>query len=813
MESANSIVVIGASAGGLEALLEFVGELGPSCKSAMVIAQHLSPQNPSMLSALISRQTTLDVTNISGITQLMPGTIYINPPDYDVVFEKDCINIVKFEDRAGPKPSINKLFQTLSISAEKYSKNKYIAAIFSGTGSDGSLNLGALRTAGVTVVIQDPETAKYNGMPFSAIQKNEFDAIITAKKFGETINEGNFSNLLLDRDSTIIQSAPVYKDIIDVLLRETGTDFSEYKISTMERRIQRRIAETNAKTLQDYRSIIINDRHEAVNLKNDLLIPVSDFFRDFEAFEALKNHLVNYIVSQNNPSSLRIWVAGCSTGQEAYSIAFLLQEIGEEYSVKFDYSIFASDLDETALEIARSGEYTEQQVKGVSNSYLTKYFEPANGVFKVKSDIRKLVNFAVHDLGRDAPYSRIDLVSCRNLLIYYNPVKQEKFVRLFRYALNRDGLLFIGQSETVPDIGAFEELDKKGKVYRRSNANNFNFGVPIQNSMSTQVKRSEKSASVPVAEKLMSIEAMIPVLDQMYGKSYLLIKRNYELAYVAEKCSEFFDLKTGFVGRNLFDYFEEQVSQSIIAAISTKRAKSRIINVIPVNISVSSSDQLQKYYLQSFAMFENDQDIQYIVVFYESSSLSNAEETQDSSFQEEIYFLKESLHIAVEKLENVNFAFQTATEELQSSNEELQSSNEELQTTNEELQSTNEELLTVNDEMLAKSAILSISQQTLTSVRDTLEDDVIILNDQGEVIFGKSSGIALDNPLGSLDGLKFTDLRWKVNIGKLAEIVLGQKRIKDDGNLMLSNNIQCKIREVELSNSTSPGLSLIIKKI
>lgn len=808
-----NIAVIGASAGGLEALIDYISALGDCKTVATIVAQHLSPQNTSMLSELLSRQTKLSVSTITNNTVIQHGNVYITPPDYDVIIDGNVIELVKIEGRVGPKPSINKLFESLATTAKEHKNNNYIAAIFSGTGSDGSAHLEELRRVGVKVVVQDPETAKYNGMPFSAIQKKEYDAILSTRKFGELISLGDFEAVFKDADSFFSKSAPVFKEIIDILLRETNSDFSEYKISTLERRIKRRMSETKTGSFTEYRNFLTKNREEVHNLKQDLLIPVSEFFRDTDAFAALKEHTYNYICTHAKNTQIRVWIAGCSTGQEAYSIAIMLDEIKTEFDVEFDYSIFATDIDERALDYARIGLYTNDQIAGVSTGQVNKYFEKQENAFKINTFIREKITFSSHDLGRDAPYSRIDLVSCRNLMIYYNTVKQEKFLRIFRYALNREGLLFLGKAEATSNETIFEPIDPKAKIYQRTGVSSYFSAFPSTQLNFRQSNPSRSSTRKDAVIEEIPLDNVTEVCDSMFGGSFILLKRNLELVYVGEKCRSLFSLKSGFIGRSLADFFDSDIATAISASVVSRRENPKGFNVVPITFMRDDSNVETKLFATSYVLPLNAVGVTDVVVFAEPAVENSSGSNELASDDNEVYYLRGALTAAMERLDAVNLAFQTTTEELQSSNEELQSSNEELQTTNEELQSTNEELLTVNDEMLAKSAIVTVFEQTLDLVREMTEGDMFVMTNKGDIVFGMSNSVAISNRKGRLDGLKFTDLRWKVKVGELTDMLFGTSLDTSECEMILNNSFQCTIKKVGAHGKDNEILAVSIKSI
>ncbi|PRY88233.1 chemotaxis methyl-accepting protein methylase [Donghicola tyrosinivorans] len=391
-----------------------------------------------MLTQLISRQTSLSVHTLEQDVEPERGTIYITPPDSDVILENGIIRLIKPSEKVGPKPSINRLFHSIANEATNHpDAPQYVAAVFSGTGSDGSEYLGELRKAGVTVVVQDPESARYNGMPFAAIHKNQYDLVVTADRFGELLNGGDVMALKEASSGRDFKDTQILRSITDIVLQETGIDFSDYKRSTMERRVKRRMSALGVTKFEDYYEFLGTHETEAHVLQQELLVPVTEFFRDYQAFDVLRKHMLVYLQQMEPGSTYRIWCVGCSSGQEAYSLAILASDLIEANSFKIGVQIFGADLDEKALAEARKAEYDVREISGIPSQTVNRYFTYRDGIYHVKDIIRDMVTFSKHGLGTDAPFSRIDLISCRNLLIYYNATSQETFSRIFRYSLNR----------------------------------------------------------------------------------------------------------------------------------------------------------------------------------------------------------------------------------------------------------------------------------------------------------------------------------------------------------------------------------------
>lgn len=775
MQKPEIIVAIGASAGGLEALSECVAALTSDAPVSVVVAQHLAPHNSSVLMQLISRQTSLSVHTLEQDVEPERGTIYITPPDSDVILENGMIRLFKASEKVGPKPSINRLFHSIANEAKTQTDApQYVVAVFSGTGSDGSEHLGELRQAGVTVVVQDPETARYNGIPFAAIHKNQYDLVVGPDRFGDLLNSGDVVAMKEVSSGRDFKESQILRSIADVVLRETGIDFSDYKRSTMERRIKRRMSALGVKNYNDYFQFLEVHDTEAQVLQQELLVPVTEFFRDYQAFEVLRKHMLVYLQQMDAGSTFRIWCVGCSSGQEAYSLAILASDLIEANNFKIGVQIFATDLDEKALAEARKAEYDVREISGIPSQTVNRHFTYRDGVYHVKDIIRDMVTFSKHGLGTDAPFSRIDLISCRNLLIYYNATSQETFSRIFRYSLNRGGLLFLGQAEALGDENGFETLDLRGKVFSRSMSANYYSGLSMtipnfgSNTTPATVRRQPSKAASALSDPTLSM------LNVLFQKSFIGVTDRRRLAYISEKLRHIFQLRTGLVGGTIEDFFEPEIADAMKASVSSVSKQHLRMNIVPIEMPDAETGEVRRFYTQAFSVPRNNLGITVAIVFIEGHADDSATGLTDA--HHEIIYLKEALHNAVQELEQANEALQLANEELQSSNEELQSSNEELQTTNEELQSTNEELLTVNDEVLAKSAILNTAQQTLTALRAVVHGDVLVMSEDGELMFGQSSGIAISNKSGSLDGLKFSELRWNVDVGELTNMLFGPKQ-------------------------------------
>jgi len=476
-EGKRVIIAIGASAGGLEALQGFLAHLPGELKNiSFFIAQHVALYPKSKLVHLLSNTTNIPVVEAQDGILIEANTIYVTPADKDILLEGDRIVLRPPTEITLPKPSIDLFFNSM-VNVQNAT---VFAVILSGTGKDGSEGLQAIKKIGGTILVQDPLTAKFNGMPNAAIATGLANAILKPAEMGNEI-----LSLLLNPDKrndiSISQNTEEETGNIDqlfkLLSKKSGTDFSNYKPSTIYRRIDKRLDAVQLKTLKSYLEYITKTPEELDILYNTILIGVTSFFRDKEVFDSMTQQLKKIIAGKEKDSPLRIWVVGCATGEEAYSVAILIAEILNNCKKKLSVQIFASDIDENSLNLARKGLYSAKSVEMVPAALLTEYFtKKENNDYQVTKLIRSMVVFSKHDITTNPPYLRIDLISCRNLLIYFGSLLQKHIIPIFHYALIRDeasGYLFLGKSETIGIYNdLFTTIDPKNKIYQRKSVSN-----------------------------------------------------------------------------------------------------------------------------------------------------------------------------------------------------------------------------------------------------------------------------------------------------------------------------------------------------
>lgn len=694
------IVGLGASAGGLEALTLFLSNLPSKLDNiAYVVVQHLSPTHNSMMRELLARETSFDVLDIQ--TGLLPkaNTVYITPPDRDVTLRNGLFFLEKPLDRwIGPKPSIDKFF--ISLAQEK--QEKAVGVILSGTGTDGAQGVRAIRAEGGIAIAQDPKQAKYDGMPASAIQTKSVDYILKAEEIAQEI-----IHLIRYPNSLRVEKAKEDElmSIFELLRQHFHIDFSQYKTSTITRRIERRMAAIKATSLSDYTSYLTSNKEEVELLYQDMLIGVTSFFRDTDAFEELKEQLTRYVQVYAGSEQIRVWIPACSTGEEAYSVAIILDEIlggNAQQHIK----IFATDIDEEAIQKARAGVYPELIISNISPERLSRYFIQRGNEFEVKAKLKERVIFSRHDITMDPPFVNLDLITCRNLLIYFETELQKKIFTTFAYSLKQHGLLFLGKSESVGvHTDLFSTVDSKVKIFQARTTieskkllypQMLNAGKYIKPSSTTKHKKSD------------SIEENIKnTLFEYYENRCVVIDNDFNIHYIKGNMNDMLKFPHGEMNNNILKMLPEKVSLEVRSLVY-KANKNESNITFPAEAECVLEDEIATIKLSPIEGYAGN--YLYFLVCFESTAIQHTEEKRKPSdsdgayikqLEQELQATREHLQTVVEELETSNEELQSSNEELQASNEELQASNEELETTNEELQSTNEELQTAYSEIRA----------------------------------------------------------------------------------------------------------------
>jgi two-component system CheB/CheR fusion protein len=739
-----TIVGIGASAGGLESLEKFFKALPTDNGMAFVIVQHLSPDYKSLMVELLSKHTNIPVHRIEDSVKVKPNNIYLIPPKKTLIIFHGKLLLTEMDSKKGLTLPINIFFRSL---AEDMGK-KAVGIILSGTGSDGTLGIREIKGAGGLVMAQDLESAKFDGMPKSAVATGLIDYVLPPHKMPEVLLRYTKHPYIAgdNKEDTIKNEDDLTKILAEIRTRK-GVDFTYYKPNTVIRRIKRRVSLNQIDSIKDYVRYLKENPNEVDNLYNEMLIGVTNFFRDQEAFEILKEKVIPKLFENKNPGdSIRIWVSACSTGEETYSVAMIIKEYLELVKTHYDVKIFASDIDEKAIKIAGAGVYSESILGDISKERLRRFFVKKGSNYQVAKEIRSMILFTTHNVIKDAPFSNVDLITCRNLLIYLEPVMQKKILSLFHFSLIQNGFLFLGPSETIGDMtDSFSLFNSKWKfykkkgVYKKLPSNVFN--VPDYKPLKT-IKREEFRSNDYVSSDLKNYELIYKAMFDDYLPPTIVINENFELLHVFGDANKYLKFPSGKISYNI----KNIIVKDLLIAISTavhkisndeKKVvykditiknpkdddKNEIIRLNLIINSIFSKITQQKLIILSFEEIEDniDNGSEEIDQYIESYNIDDKVRQHILDLEQELNYTKENLQATIEELE-------TSNEELQSTNEELLASNEELQSTNEELQSVNEELYTVNAEYQSKIEELTELNNDINYLLATIEIGIIFLD-------------------------------------------------------------------------------------
>jgi two-component system, chemotaxis family, CheB/CheR fusion protein len=718
------IVGIGASAGGLEAFEQFFTHMPPDSGMAFVLIQHLDPSHRSILSELIRRYTRMKVLEIEDGMAVEPDTVFVIPPNRYLGILHAKLHLLQPTELPGLRTPIDFFFRSLAEDQNE----RAICIVLSGTGTEGALGLRAIKGEGGMVMVQEPESAKFDGMPRNALATGLADFVLPAAKMPEQLI-AYVAHVLPKTPTKSAKPAPKDTDLLEkvfILVRsQTGHDFSYYKKSTILRRIDRRMAVNQIPRMSDYVRCLQKNPREAEILFKELLIGVTNFFRDREAFDVLREKAIPKLFERRAlDQTVRIWVPGCSTGEEAYSLAILCQDFLDTIRKNLAVQIFASDIDSDAIETARLGLYPDSIAVDVSPAILERYFAKEGGFYRVRKEIRDMVVFAVQNVLTDPPFSKIDLISCRNLLIYLETELQRKVLRLFHYSLKNDGFLFLGSSETIGEFSDhFSVTDRKWKVFRRKGTELRGAQIPDFHAPGRMDRKAE-GALTPYERPRKTIgyrDVVEKLIMSTYGPAGVLINEKCEILYVHGRTGKYLEPAPGEFGgvNNILGMAREGLKLDLAASI--RKAAATQQEVRSDRLHVKSNGETQLINLVVKPIEEPASLSGTMMVFFENVSPEVVGNTQavlaDAAdpeahvrilqLEQEVRTTKQYLQTTIEELETANEELKSTNEELQSSNEELQSTNEELETSKEELQSVNEELTTVNAEHQQKIEELS----------------------------------------------------------------------------------------------------------
>lgn len=701
------IVGVGASAGGLEALEQFFGTMPPDSGMAFVVIQHLSPDFKSLMDELLSRHTRMRIVRTTEGTPVERNTIYLIPPRKNMVIRAGRLLLLEQEVRHGLNLPIDAFFESLAVEAGE----RGIAIVLSGTGSDGARGIRAVKESGGMVIVQREDTARFDGMPRSAIATGLADLVLPPQDIPNhllrfirhPLAKPDVKEPLLLREHTKLD------EILRIVRRTYGADFQHYKPGTLGRRIERRMGINHIESPDEYIRLLDESPDECRALVKDVLIGVTQFFRDREVWQALQQTVLPTLIRESaRAEPIRIWVPACSTGEEAYSIAMLMLDGLDRLGVTRELKIFATDVDRSAIETAGMGRYTDSIAADVEPDWLTRYFERRDDAYMIRRFVRENVIFAVHNVLKDPPFTKIDMVSCRNLLIYLQPEMQRRVIATFHFALKPRGVLLLGASEAPGDSGgAFTPLAERQRIFMKNpNASPLAMHTALQTDMSGRLRAPLMSIEPRArsVREVSPVEAATAHLAHHHAPPGLLLNERSELLHSFGDVSPYIALPVGEFSADVTRMLRGELRAALATALHKVQKTGEA--AVYADVRLSSGDGTRAVDLRVERITHERQGALYLVLFTgraserpalaaEAMSLDLLKDQRISDLEHELQQTRENLQATIEELE-------TSNEELQSTNEELLASNEELQSTNEELHSVNEELFTVNAEFQGK---------------------------------------------------------------------------------------------------------------
>ncbi len=736
------VVGIGASAGGLEALEELFEHMPAETGMAFVVVTHQHPGHTSLLPELLGKETEMPVVEAADGTKLQPNHVYVGPPGGHLAILGGTLHRMEADAKTAPRLPIDYFFRSLA----EDQKERAICIVLSGTGTDGTLGLKAIKGDSGMAMVQQPQSAKYAGMPSSAIATGLADYVLPPTAMPNRLiayAKGPYlATAKADSEVPSVPAEPMQK--IFVLLRgRTGHDFSAYKSNTIHRRIERRMNVHQINNPNQYVRYLQENPHEIDVLFKELLISVTNFFRDAEAWSALGAHLKKLLRSRPDNYTVRAWVPGCATGEEAFSLAIVLRECMDALNRHIDVQVFGTDLDADAIETARAGRYPEGIAVDVSPARLERYFTHDDGAYRIRKEIREMVVFAPQNVIRDPPFTKLDVLCCRNLLIYLNSDLQRRLLPIFHYALKPDGLLFLGPSETVGTFtDLFETFDKRWKVFRRKESVSALRALP---EIPAQPLTGDEGAAAPTAGAPYIKEAHVSTLIERlllgrFAPASVVVNPRGDIVYIHGRTGAYLEPAAGQPRNNVLEMAREGLQFDLAAAL---RECVRIgAEVTREDVRVKANGEFVRVNLTVAPISEPESIRGLLLVTFRpappvSAELADSERSRKpvdedegriGQLEKELRYLKESQQTTLEELETSNEELKSTNEELQSTNEELQSTNEELETSKEEMQSLNEELTTVNAELQSKLDDLSQANDDMQNLLNSTDIATVFLD-------------------------------------------------------------------------------------
>ena len=731
------VVGIGASAGGLEAFEQFFRNTPADIGMAFVLVSHMDPNYHSTLTEILQRTTVMPVTEAVDQVSVQANHVYVIPPNRVMVIEGGKLQLSAPVVPRGQRMPIDTFLTSLG---EDQGENA-VGIILSGTGADGTAGLQSIISAEGMSLVQEPDTAKFDGMPSSAIDAGLATHVLPVEKMAEQLIASRRPRGMSGEDIPPGASSSELLRILGQLRAATGHDFAQYKKSTIVRRVERRMTHHNIESMKVYAQFLKGNPREINILFRELLINVTGFFRDPKAFDHLRDNILPFLCKDRPENApFRVWIAGCSTGEEAYSIAILLRECMSELARRFTVQIYATDIDDDAIVFARAGVYPATIAQDVTPERLTRFFTKEDVGYRVKKEVREMVVFAVQSVVKDPPFTKLDLLSCRNLMIYLEPELQNRVITMFHYALKPGGVLFLSPSEGIGNhTELFSPLDRKWKFYA---------AIPSVSSARTLMTnplawvgdRRDKAPGEPQQKpnEVNFIELARRVLIQYFSPPSLITDRNGNIFYVHGDTGKYLRPAPGVASANAISMAREGLEPELRAAIQAA-AESTPSAALTREVHVRTNGSYSAVSLSVRPLPDHAGGQGWLLISFQETALAPAkpgrkrlsksvEQGLLEQLQQELAYTRENLQANNEEQQATNEELKSANEEMQSTNEELQSTNEELETSKEELQSINEELITVNAELQSKIEQLGIMQNDMKNLFDNMSIGTIFLD-------------------------------------------------------------------------------------
>ena len=784
------IVGIGASAGGLEAFEDFFAHIDPDTGMAFVVVTHQHPAHTSVLPELLRKCTSMDVIQVTDQIKVKQNCVYLNPPGKNVAIFNGTFHISDSTEPRGLSLPIDFFFRSLA----QDQKDKAICIILSGTGTDGTLGLRAVKGESGMAMVQDESSAKFTGMPGSALTTGLVDYTLPSSKMPARLIK-YVKGPFLSSSAPAVKLEPSLGDVMQKIFLQlrnrTGHDFSGYKSNTTRRRIERRMNVHHINNPKNYLKYLQENPQEADVLFKELLIGVTAFFRDPDAFKIIKDKIIPSILkSRLKTSSLRLWVPGCASGEEVYSLAILFEECQNKYSTKCNIQIFGTDLDPHAIDIARMGLYPDGIAADISQNRLKTYFDKEDSNYRIRKSIREMVIFAPQNVIKDPPFTKLDFISCRNLLIYLEPHLQKKVLALFHYSLKPEGQLFLGNSESLgSSTHLFKPVNKKWKIYSRKPIQPGLLGVGYTDVFTSPLVDGvyQDTSARNKADKQIAITDVQTLMERHllshFAPASVVVDERGGGFYIHGKTGAYLEPAAGKPSHNILTMAREGLKIELATALRKAHSQTKPVSIKDILIKNNGGSTIVNLTIQKIIEPEQLQGL-FLIIFEPSTSsvlptskkakasvldLKQKTSRTEEKLKTELQYTKESLQSTIEELETTNEELKSTNEELQSTNEELQSSNEEIETSKEEMQSLNEELQTTNAELQAKIDDYSMANDDMKNLLNSTNIATIFLDNDLNVKRFTTEAQKIINLISSDVGRPISDIVSKLDYHNLSE--------------------------------------------